>query len=197
MWGGTPTILVFLYGVYIGSDLIVYLSIWVYVFLAITDVLDGVVARAYGLSSPQGARLDAGADKWFDLPTLFFLSAIPTPEPIYLIIAIGIAVPDIIGQSIRGRSSPPEAGIVGKTKTTVKFIVIYLMSLTHRYPEIYEILKLEIVIVALLLSALILAWMSMGMKTKWYNEYARKYIKEYLIWEADPQGSVFIFTSKI
>jgi len=176
---GAPVIGFFVFGMFIENNVITYIAIWMFVFLAITDLLDGVVARACDLATEKGARLDAEADKWFDLSALFALSLFPVFKPIYLIIVIPIAIFDIIGQKIRGKNSPPEAGIIGKIKTTVKFIVIYLMTFTERYTEIYDILKLDIIILILLFLALILAGLSMGMKTKWYRDYIRKYLEEY------------------
>jgi phosphatidylglycerophosphate synthase len=177
---GIPTVIFYIYGMYTQNSMIVYSTIWLFMFLAISDLLDGVVARNCNMATPEGAKLDAEADKWFDLPALFAFSFFPVFEPIYLIPVSFIAIFDIIGQFIRGRNSPPEAGIVGKAKTTIKFIVIYMMSFTGRYPKIYETLKLEIVILVLIFLALLLAGLSMGMKTKWYNDYIRKYIQDYL-----------------
>jgi len=168
-----------IFGILANDNTVSVITVWIFTFLAATDALDGQVARRCGLMSPEGAKLDAEADKYFDLPILFILSLIPIIEPIYLFFVIGVIIFDIIGQKMRGVNSPVEAGIVGKAKTTIKFIVIYFMSLI-RYPEIYDILKLEIIIPVLLAAALILAGTSMGMKTKWYNEYLRKYLKEYL-----------------
>ena len=179
-YGGIPTISFFLYGSLIGNTTIVYIAIWIFVFLTITDLLDGIVARHCNLATEEGARLDAEADKWLDLPALLVFSFYPFFEPTYLIIVSAIIIIDIIGQSMRGLNSPPEAGIVGKTKTTVKFTLIYLMSLNGRYQDIYDILKLDIIILILLVIALILAGLSMGLKTKWYQEHMRKYLEEYL-----------------
>jgi phosphatidylglycerophosphate synthase len=179
MYLGGPIIIAYIYGMTVENSYIIYIAIWSFMFLAITDLLDGIVARYCDLETPEGASLDAKADKWFDLPALFAFSFFPVFEPIYLLFFIGIASFDIIGQSIRGRNSPPEAGIFGKAKTTVKFTVIYLMIMNGRYPEIYNLLKLEIIILILLFAALLLAGVSMGMKTLWYQEYLRKYLKEY------------------
>jgi len=178
--GGIPTLFLFWYGINTENPIVIYFAVGIFTFLAITDLLDGVVARKCNLATKQGAKLDARADKWFDLPTLLFFSFFPVIEPIYIISVIGIIIFDITGQKIRGKNSPPEAGIVGKAKTTIKFILIYLMSLNCRYPDIYNSLKLEIVILVLLFLALLLAGISMGLKTKWYNEYLRKYLEEYL-----------------
>ncbi|MDD2871827.1 MAG: CDP-alcohol phosphatidyltransferase family protein [Candidatus Gracilibacteria bacterium] len=177
---GAPTVLTFIFAVMVENDLLAYISVWIFVFLAISDLLDGAVARNCNMMTPEGAKLDAQADKWFDLPALFAFCLFPVYEPIYFIIVSCIAIFDIIGQFIRGKNSPPEAGIIGKAKTTVKFICIYLMSFAGRYDEIYQLLKLETVILILLFLALLLAGLSMGMKTKWYHDYIRKYIQDYV-----------------
>lgn len=180
MYLGFPVIGLYFIGFYTENILIIHISIWLFVFLAATDALDGIVARYCNMTTSKGAILDAKADKWFDLPTLFAFSLFPVFSPSYLIIVIFIATFDIIGQYMRGKNSPPEAGIIGKAKTTIKFIVIYLMTLAERYTEIYNLLNLETIIPILLVIAAILAGISMGIKTKWYNEYLRKYLKEYL-----------------
>lgn len=177
---GIPTVVLFMFGIYDNNNLVVYSAVWLFVFLAISDLLDGVVARNCDLATEEGAKLDAEADKWFDLPALFAFSIFPFINPIYLISVISIATFDIIGQFIRGKNSPPEAGIIGKAKTTIKFITIYMMSLHGRYDEIYNNLQLDIVIIIMLFLATLLASLSMGMKTKWYNDYIRKYIQEYI-----------------
>jgi len=180
-FGGIPTVFVYVFGVYTDNYTLTYFAIWLFVFLTITDLLDGVVARQCNQKSSDGAILDAEADKWLDLPALIVLSVFPIVNITYLIIVLLILLFDLVGQLIRGISSPPEAGIFGKAKTTVKFAVIYLMTLSVRYPDLHSTLKLEIVIVVLLLTALILAGISMGMKTKWYKQYARRYLQEYLL----------------
>lgn len=189
---GIPTMIMYTIGFITQNPTLVYISIWLFTFLAITDLLDGIVARACNMATKAGARLDAEADKWLDLPGLVNLSLLPLLiiffkisiniifSPIYIIFILGIIIFDIIGQKIRGINSPTEASIVGKAKTTVKFITIYLMSINGRYSETYDILMLETVILILLIIAMVLAGLSMGMKTKWYREYVRKYLEEYL-----------------
>lgn len=190
-YGGIPTMLMYTIGFITQNPALVYTSIWLFAFLAITDLLDGIVARACDMATVAGAKLDAEADKWFDLPALVNLSLVPLFitffeisidiifTPIYLFFILGIIIFDIIGQKMRGKNSPAEASIVGKAKTTVKFITIYFMSINGRYPDAYDILMLETVILILLIIAMILAGLSMGMKTKWYRDYIRKYFEEY------------------
>ena len=190
-YGGIPTMITYSIGFITQNPILVYISIWLIAFLAITDLLDGIVARACDMESKIGARLDAEADKWLDLPALIILYFLPLIiiyinipiiinfTPVYIIFIGGIIIFDIIGQKIRGKNSPIEAGIVGKIKTSIKFITIYLMSINGRYHEVYETLMLETVILILLIVAMILAGLSMGMKTKWYRDYIRKYLEEY------------------
>ena len=192
MYLGIPVIVVYLYAMEQQNYLLVYGVIWMYVFLALTDLLDGIVARNCNLVTSDGASLDAKADKWFDLPALFVLCFYPVFEPIYFVLFIGIAGFDIVGQTLRGKHSPPEAGIFGKTKTTLKFSVIYLMTFSERFSDIYNTLKLEIVILILLFLILIFAGLSMASKTLWYNEYLRRYLKEYL-WKKPGVCLVFAF----
>lgn len=190
-YGGIPTMLMYTIGFITQNPALIYTSIWIFAFLGITDLLDGIVARACDMVTKTGAKLDAEADKWFDLPALVNLSLVPLLiiffeisidiifTPIYIVFILGIIIFDIIGQKIRGVNSPVEAGIIGKAKTTLKFITIYFMSINGRYPEAYDILILETVILILLIIAMILAGLSMGMKTKWYRDYIRKYLEEY------------------
>lgn len=180
-YGGILLIISFIIAVKTQTIWAVYSIIWLFVLLAITDLLDGIVARFCNLETKEGAILDAEADKWFDLPVLFAFCFFPAFEPVYLIIVTPLAIFDFWGQKIRGKNSPPEASIVGKTKTTIKFIVIYLMSLNGRYPEIYDILKLETIILVLLIFALVFAGLSMSMKTKWYRESVRVYLDDFQI----------------
>lgn len=189
LWFGWFDIVYYNYGVHIQSTDMVYVAVWFFTFLAMTDLLDGIVARACGLKSSKGAILDAFADKGFYIPALLMFSYFPSYEPMYLLLSFGILTFDIIGQYIRGKYSPPEAGIYGKIKTTIIFITIYAMIMNGRYPDIYNTYQLEIIIPILLSFSLFFAGISMMMKTKWYNidfkkwynGYLKVYLKEYIL----------------
>jgi phosphatidylglycerophosphate synthase len=171
---GIPLIGLYLYGVFAEINWIIYISIWIFVLMAITDLLDGVIARECKIGSKDGAKIDALADKWFDLPALLALSFLPVTEPIYITMVIFIIIFDIIGQKLRGKYSPPEANKVGKAKTTVKFSVVYLMTINGRYQEIYDFFYLDTVITLTLFIAVILTMLSMFMKTSIYNYCFKK-----------------------
>jgi cardiolipin synthase len=51
------------------------LRVWIVLAAGLTDLLDGLIARRFGLTSWTGALLDAVADKAFTLTVLFSLAA--------------------------------------------------------------------------------------------------------------------------
>ena len=172
---GTPLVFLFHYGIEINNHLYSNLAMQLYVFFAITDALDGAVAKFCDLMTIVGQKLDALADKFFDSPFLLYFSY--SEGPIFFIAAIAIITFNIIGQWIRGRYSSNAAGLAGKIKTTITFILIYFMSLHKRFPDIYYDWSLNYFVPMLLLAATILAGVSMSMKTKWFNDNIEEYIK--------------------
>lgn len=174
--GGIPLTILYIYGVETGNHLLTFLVIEFFVFLAISDLLDGCVARNCELITEKGKSLDALADKWFDLPPLLLLTYIE--GPVYFSLAITILVFDILGTYLRGKYSSAAAGLAGKIKTTLKFIGIYLLTLDERYPEMYEGLGLDYFVPTILVSATIFAGISMAMKTKWFNDNLEQYIRK-------------------
>jgi len=178
-------------GLWFEIEAITITAVLIFILLAIGDALDGAIARALGITSDNGARLDAKADKWFDLPALYnFCIILPIMglsseiTTMYVVMILLITIFDYYGQMFRGKYSSFSAGIVGKTKTTIKFIVIYMLSLDMRYQEIYDALDLNFYIPLLLFSATLLSGVSMALKTKLYNEHMKTYlggfIKKYL-----------------
>ncbi|MEA3387272.1 MAG: CDP-alcohol phosphatidyltransferase family protein [Patescibacteria group bacterium] len=113
------------------DPIISFIIFQVYVFLFVTDALDGAVARALDNVTGIGKILDPLADKVLDLIILaivcFYSSNI-----FFITLASLIIVLDITGQMIRGKSKNPAASWIGKTKTVIKVITIYIISL-NRY----------------------------------------------------------------
>lgn len=103
----------------------------IYVFLFVTDALDGAVARSLNNVTNIGKVLDPFADKFLDLVVLSIVVYF-SENTFFMISTIIIIIFDIIGQSIRGKTKNPAANWVGKTKTVFKIITIYLISL-NRY----------------------------------------------------------------
>lgn len=180
LFAALPILLAYHFGTKFGITYLIYITIWVFTSIAMTDWLDGVIARSCKLKTKIGAILDALADKCFDLPILWYFCFFPTFSFTSILNVLMITIFDVFGQFIRGKNSPPEAGLVGKTKTVVKFIIIYINSFIQRYPEQLITSELKAIIPTLLVIATILAGLSMGMKTKWYREYVRNYIDDFL-----------------
>ena len=121
LWGGRV-----LYT--LGSDLsVVLLSTAFVIFLlaALTDWLDGAMARRLGATSVMGAALDHAADKALVTAALMALAA--TALPFDLVVAAAIIVTRDVavaglreGLSLAGRALPVSS--LGKVKTVVELI---------------------------------------------------------------------------
>ncbi|MDD3144891.1 MAG: CDP-alcohol phosphatidyltransferase family protein [Candidatus Gracilibacteria bacterium] len=101
-----------------------------YVFLFVTDALDGAVARSLNNVTNLGKVLDPFADKFLDLIILAIVCLFSN-NSFFVLSAVFICMVDIAGQSVRAKTSNPAANWVGKTKTVVKVITIYVVSLNR------------------------------------------------------------------
>ena len=113
------------------NPVISFVVFQIYVFLFTTDALDGAVARATQNVTGIGKVLDPLADKILDLLALFIV-VFYSSNIYFIVLTLFIILFDIIGQLIRGKSKNPAASWVGKTKTVIKVITIYVISL-NRY----------------------------------------------------------------
>ncbi|KAF0171359.1 MAG: pgsA [Caulobacteraceae bacterium] len=109
-------------------SLVLYaLALVVFVLAALTDWLDGMLARKLNATSALGAALDHSADKALTTATLVILAA--TALPIDLIVAAAILVTRDVavgglreGLALSGRKLPVDS--IGKVKTVVLMIGI-------------------------------------------------------------------------
>ena len=101
-----------------------------YVFLFVTDALDGAVARSLNNVTNLGKVLDPFADKFLDLIILAIVCLFANNN-FFVFTAIFISMVDIAGQFMRSKTSNPAANWVGKTKTVFKVITIYVVSLNR------------------------------------------------------------------
>jgi len=116
----------------------------VYVAIFASDGTDGIVARACGLASDEGAILDAEADKWADLPLFIaFFYAGMLPYNWLGIFIVLMIVADIIGQNVRNNNGNPAAKMIGKTKTVFKISTIIYIAYAIRYDD-FEILSIHV-----------------------------------------------------
>lgn len=101
-----------------------------YVFLFVTDALDGAVARSLNNVTNLGKVLDPFADKFLDLIILAIVCLFSN-NSFFVLSAVFICMIDIVGQNLRAKTSNPAANWVGKTKTVFKVITIYVVSLNR------------------------------------------------------------------
>lgn len=151
----------------------------VFLLAALTDALDGPLARRLGAVSPVGAALDHAADKALTTATLAAL--IYVALPLHLVIAaLIIVVRDVTvaglreGLSLSGRALP--VSLFGKLKTVTEMIGIaaFLLLMTaiamNGPPDLAALLStaagitLWIAAAAAVLSGLQYAWALRGTK---------------------------------
>ncbi len=140
---------------------------WLFVAAAITDWLDGYIARKYSLTSRFGAFLDPVADKLMVTVALILLvSRNPTEYP-----AIFLAIPAaiIIGREITisalrewmaevGESAKVAVSYIGKIKTAAQLVAIPMMIFKEPLFGIFPVVDIGLV---LLYAASILTLWSM------------------------------------
>ena len=159
-FGGIPLSILLGIGLYINNPIILTIVVIIIATLAIGDYLDGIVARSCNLVSIKGMSLDARADKWFDIPILISLT---WDNVLLLSIVISIMFADIVGTFLRSKMKNPAAALIGKTKTTFKFISMFVLYTGHIFGYLHVF---ELVFVILLLIALAFACASALMKLK-------------------------------
>lgn len=139
------------------------LSAIIFSVAALTDLLDGYLARRWGQTSALGAFLDPVADKLMVAVALVLLvQADPTP-------ALAIAAAVIIGREITvsalrewmaeiGARARVAVSLVGKFKTTIQMVAIVLLILRE---PVYEVPVYPLGIVLLYLAATLTLWSMM------------------------------------
>jgi len=142
----------------------------VYVFAAISDFVDGYLARKQGLISVLGKFLDPLADKLLVMSTLIFLcwmGRLPMLGVIAVIVIIGREVSITALRTIAmSEGVVIAAGTGGKDKTALQMVAILLLILHHSYEIDYFFFSMPTdlgsVGVALLYLSLIFAITSAG-----------------------------------
>ena len=109
----------------------------VYIGLAVTDAIDGWLARRAGLISVLGKFLDPLADKLLVMATLVwlvYLDRLPTGGVIAVILMLARELSVTALRTIAmSEGVVIEAGQGGKEKTAVQMVAILLLILHHRF----------------------------------------------------------------
>lgn len=118
--------LIFITSIFFGVHLF---SLVLFVLLAITDFLDGSLARKFNLESEIGATLDPIADKVLLLSSLLTISLV-TEDPFITFFSLIILIREFWVGGMREMahklsiSNSLKVNLLGKLKTTIQFITI-------------------------------------------------------------------------
>ena len=148
-----------------------YISLILFLFAALTDFLDGYVARKMNLESDLGALLDLLADKLLIVISLiYFLTSFNSFYyllPILLIVAREISISSLrqyISESTENIKTSPSK--IGKFKTFSQILAVSFIILSYARPE-FILLSLIILWVSAIISVYsILDYMQRWRKTK-------------------------------
>ena len=162
--------------IYYYNIVISFMIIQFYVFLFVTDALDGAVARKLGNITIIGKSLDPLADKVLVLPILAVVNYF-AENSLFMTLTMFIIFFDSMGQLLRGKTKNPAASWVGKTKTIITMITIYIISL-NRYDVNLDYIGGTLLMITLLFTF----WsfygkLSLRMKSKTWK-FTRRFIKK-------------------
>lgn len=128
----------------------ILIAFLLFIFGALTDAFDGILARKYNAESKFGFTIDPIADKFLVLGTLFSMTLIDylsIPLWLFLIILVRDIIVSILKPISDKLGFPIPTTLFAKTKTTIQFIgiiviFIYLVILNYYF---YPISKENIV----------------------------------------------------
>lgn len=147
-------------------------ALTIFLVAAITDIVDGYVARRFGMSSPLGAWLDPIVDKFF-LVSTFVVFALPsTPTvlriPIWLLVltmfrdVFALVICLVMFLALGVRDFPPS--ILGKLTTFLEIstVVAILLVNVGRLPVVVATTCMRLVAVFATVSGLHYSWRIMA-----------------------------------
>ena len=134
-----------------------YGALIVFVAAALTDFLDGFLARQLGQTSDLGAFLDPVADKLLTLSALIMLVFVQQLSMVGLLAALCILWREVgimaLRQAMAHKGHPVEVTWIAKVKTAVQFLAITLLLLAFaRVDETINIIGQVLLVVAALLT---------------------------------------------
>ena len=134
------------------------LSILFFILAAITDAMDGFLARKMNWQTDLGAMLDPIADKFLLSGTIFILW-LNQYIPFYIfIIFIGRDIAILLGAAIQmtlNELNTPMPNLLGKLTTSLQIIYIAVIFLKQIFELEFGIYVLDIMIILITLTSLI------------------------------------------
>jgi CDP-diacylglycerol--glycerol-3-phosphate 3-phosphatidyltransferase len=134
-----------------------YGALVIFVAAAVTDFLDGFLARQLGQTSDLGAFLDPVADKLLTLSALIMLVFVQQLSMVGLLAALCILWREVgimaLRQAMANKGHPVEVTWIAKVKTAVQFLAITLLLLAFaRVDETINIIGQVLLVMAALLT---------------------------------------------
>jgi CDP-diacylglycerol--glycerol-3-phosphate 3-phosphatidyltransferase len=134
-----------------------YGALVMFVAAALTDFLDGFLARQLGQTSDLGAFLDPVADKLLTLSALIMLVFVQQLSMVGLLAALCILWREVgimaLRQAMAHKGHPVEVTWIAKVKTAVQFLAITLLLLAFaRVDETINIIGQVLLVMAALLT---------------------------------------------
>lgn len=123
------------------------LAIIITIFTAITDYLDGLIARKFNATSEFGAKLDAVSDKIFAIGLLIALS---TKYHILLISLFLEIIISIINLYLYYKTKITKSLFIGKIKTWALFLDVILGFITYFNSQYIFIMNIILIITMVL-----------------------------------------------
>jgi CDP-diacylglycerol---glycerol-3-phosphate 3-phosphatidyltransferase len=133
-----PVMVVVFYAPFRGANVA---AAGIFVAAAITDWLDGWVARRWDMGSDFGAFLDPVADKLMVAVTLFLLVQ-NNPTPLLAVTSAVIVGREISISALRewmaeiGQRATVRVAMIGKVKTTMQIVAIVVLLYQHDLEEL-------------------------------------------------------------
>ena len=128
-----PVMVIVFYAPFRGANIV---AAAIFIAAAITDWLDGWIARRYGLASAFGAFLDPVADKLMVAVTLFLLVQ-ENPTPLLAVTSAVIVGREISISALRewmagmGQRAAVGVAAIGKIKTVMQIVAIAVLLYQH------------------------------------------------------------------
>jgi CDP-diacylglycerol--glycerol-3-phosphate 3-phosphatidyltransferase len=134
-----------------------YGALVMFVAAALTDFLDGFLARQLGQTSDLGAFLDPVADKLLTLSALIMLVFVQQLSMVGLLAALFILWREVgimaLRQAMANKGHPVDVTWIAKVKTAVQFLAITLLLLAFaRVDETINIIGQVLLVMAALLT---------------------------------------------
>lgn len=129
-------------------DIKYFLSGFLFIFAAITDFMDGYIARKFNLTTDFGKMLDAIADKFLVNSVLIILSAQGLIHPIIPVVIISRdTFVDVIKMVISNKHQIISSNKPGKIKTLVLMLGIVLTLFNNLPFELINIKVSDVILV--------------------------------------------------